>query len=89
MTTPTERRISVDDVFSLERAVIRAAQDCGGLRALARRTGIDAGYLSRLSTGAKSSPSDQVLKKLGVEREIVYLFVGCAADAAARKRRRK
>jgi transcriptional regulator with XRE-family HTH domain len=44
----------------------------GGLNQTAVVLGIDKGYLSRLRTGAKSNPSGEVLKKLGLYRTVEY-----------------
>jgi transcriptional regulator with XRE-family HTH domain len=40
----------------------------GSLRAVARAKSIDAGYLSKLLRGSKENPSDEVLRKLGLQR---------------------
>lgn len=57
---------------SLAKLVLHAAVDAGGIRALSRRTGIGASYLSRLSRGAMLNPSDDVLKALGITRVVSY-----------------
>lgn len=55
------------------RARIQAlAKQHGSLRAAARVLEIDAGYLSRLQDGAKTEPSEAVLKKLGLRRIVTY-----------------
>lgn len=46
----------------------------GGLRVAARALKIDAGYLSRLASGEKLAPSDEVLAKLGLQRVVVYVL---------------
>lgn len=46
----------------------------GGLRAAARATGIDAGYLKRLRDGEKTNPSDATLAKLGLKKEVIYVL---------------
>lgn len=46
----------------------------GGLRAAARATGIDAGYLKRLRDGEKTNPSAATLAKLGLRREVIYVL---------------
>lgn len=45
----------------------------GGLNAAARGLKIDAGYLSRLQSGEKHEPSDEVLQKMGVRRVVAYV----------------
>ena len=46
----------------------------GGLRAAARATGIDCGYLQRLKSGEKTNPSDCMLEKLGLLKEVIYVL---------------
>lgn len=43
-----------------------------GLRAAARATGLDAGYLSRLRSGLKAEPGEEVLSILGLDRHVTY-----------------
>lgn len=44
----------------------------GSLRAVARNTGVDVAYLSRMMSGEKFQPSDETLAKLGISRNIEY-----------------
>ena len=44
----------------------------GSLRAVARATGLDVGYLSRLCSGKKLNPSDKCLQALGLKRLVSY-----------------
>ena len=44
----------------------------GGLRAVARVTEIDAGYLSRLRSGEKVNPNKDKLRRLGLKRVVSY-----------------
>lgn len=44
----------------------------GSLREAADILQIDAGYLSRLRSGEKTEPSDEVLRKLGLRRVVSY-----------------
>jgi transcriptional regulator with XRE-family HTH domain len=48
----------------------------GSLRAVARVTEIDAGYLSRLCAGEKVNPSAPVLRRLGLRRVVTYERIG-------------
>jgi transcriptional regulator with XRE-family HTH domain len=43
------------------------------LRELAANLCIDAGYLSRLRSGEKTEPSEEVLRKLGLRRVVYYV----------------
>lgn len=43
------------------------------LRHMADMLGIDAGYLSRLRSGEKTEPSEEVLRKLGLRRVVYYV----------------
>lgn len=47
----------------------------GSLRAAALALGVTPAYLSRLRSGAKTNPSDKILRKLGVRRFIDVRFV--------------
>ena len=44
----------------------------GSLRAVARVTEIDAGYLSRLRSGEKVNPEKDKLRRLGLRRVVAY-----------------
>lgn len=44
----------------------------GTLRGVARVTGVDVGYLSRLMSGEKTEPSEETLKALGIRRIVEY-----------------
>lgn len=44
----------------------------GSLRAVARVTEIDAGYLSRLRTGEKVNPEKDKLRRLGLLRVVTF-----------------
>lgn len=53
-------------------AIEAAEEEHGSLRAAAKELGIDAGYLSRLKSGEKINPGDDVLAALGLERVTMY-----------------
>ena len=57
---------------SLTRCVHRLIARHGSVRAAARACRLDAGYLSRLSSGEKTAPSDAALRKLGFNRIVFY-----------------
>ena len=52
----------------------------GSLRAVARVTEIDAGYLSRLRTGEKVNPEKDKLRRLGLRRVVSYERLKARAD---------
>jgi hypothetical protein len=56
------------EVDLIPAAVKELCDKHGGVRAAARATGINYAYLSRLGNGARSNPTDSVLRKLGLER---------------------
>lgn len=58
--------------MDLSACIDKIAKKHGGLRALARAAGCDAGYLSRLRTEQKTEPSNAVLAALGIERVVSY-----------------
>jgi transcriptional regulator with XRE-family HTH domain len=53
----------------------------GSLRAVARVTEMDAGYLSRLRSGEKASPEKDKLRRLGLRRVVSYELLKTAVDA--------
>ena len=57
---------------TLAQCVLQAAVNHKSLRALARDTGLDVSYLSRLASGEKTNPTDETLEKLGIERVVTY-----------------
>ena len=57
---------------ALVEAVKEQIRDAGGIRNLAHRTGLDPGYISRLSTGKKTNPSGETLRALGIVRAVTY-----------------
>lgn len=56
----------------VQKAIEALIKRHGGLRAAARATKLDHGYLCRLRNGKKTNPSPSVLAILGLEREINY-----------------
>jgi hypothetical protein len=68
MTTPNEQRARE----LLAALIAKQAKRAGGIRALSRKTGLGAGYLSRLSRGEKSNPTDECLSRLGIQRITTY-----------------
>lgn len=58
--------------MQLSTAVKRVAKEAGGIRALARVTGLSAPYVCRLANGEKCDPSDDVLGRLGLVRTVDY-----------------
>jgi hypothetical protein len=61
-------------VSTLKQCIDRLIVKHGGLRAAARASGLDAGYLSRLQSGSKEHPSERTLRALGIESRISYVM---------------
>lgn len=57
---------------SIHNRIAELVRQHGSFRAVARVTEIDCGYLSRLSSGEKTSPGARVLRKLGLMKRTVY-----------------
>lgn len=57
---------------TLTAMVTKAVAEAGGVRAAAKKFGLDPAYLSRLCAGEKSNPSAQTLSKLGIRAVISY-----------------
>ena len=58
--------------MTLQERIDELVAQHGSLRAVARVTGIDVAYLSRLRSGDKDWPSHAILKQLGLRRVVRY-----------------
>lgn len=58
--------------LTLSQAVERLIKKYGGVRALARASGVDPGYISKLREGRMTNPSEHVLFALGIMRKTTY-----------------
>lgn len=58
--------------MTLQERIDQLVQQHGSLRAVARVTEIDAGYLSRLRSGDKMNPEKDKLRRLGLRRVVIY-----------------
>lgn len=56
----------------LKEVVSAYVKEYGSLRMAAELLCIDYSYLSRLASGSKTNPSDEVLEKLGLTRHVEY-----------------
>lgn len=59
--------------ITLSERIHELVQQHGSLRAVARITKIDVGYLSRLRNGDKRTPGAAVLRILGLKAVITYV----------------
>lgn len=57
---------------NLQRAVARLVKQHGGLRLAAKAIKVDVAYLSRLRSGEKGNPGDDVMRKLGLEKAVTF-----------------
>lgn len=57
---------------TLPSLIAQRVAAAGSLRAYADIVGVDHTYLHALATGKKSSPSQDVLNKLGIEKIVEY-----------------
>jgi hypothetical protein len=64
-----------DPFFIVGQAIAAKVKQHGGLRPAGRAMGIDPAYLKRLKDGAKRDPSDELLRKLGLKREVSYSWL--------------
>ena len=74
------------DAVTISRETLQAAIDAlvtqhGSLRAVARVTEIDVGYLSRLRAGEKVNPEKAKLRRLGLRRVVHYEVIDPAPPA--------
>lgn len=58
--------------MTLQERINELVQQHGSLRAVARVTEIDVGYLSRLRSGEKARPEVDKLRRLGLRRVVSY-----------------
>jgi len=58
--------------MNLQERIDQLIEQHGTLRAVARVTEIDAGYLSRLRSGEKANPEKAKLRRLGLRRVVSY-----------------
>ncbi len=58
--------------MTLRQRIEDLVQQHGSLRAVARVTEIDVGYLSRLRAGEKVNPEKDKLRRLGLRRVVMY-----------------
>jgi hypothetical protein len=80
-TTPTNHQ---DVARSLADQINRAVEVFGSLRRMSEVLDIDVGYLSRLRSGEKTEPGDDILKKLGLRRVVAYEPIYKATPLAPR-----
>lgn len=57
---------------TLQERIAQLVAKHGSLRAVARATEIDVGYLSRLCSGEKASPKSDTLRRLGLRRVVSF-----------------
>lgn len=58
--------------MTLQERIDELVAQHGSLRAVARVTEIDAGYLSRLRTGENVNPGKDKLRRLGLRRVVTF-----------------
>lgn len=63
-----------DPFFIVGEAIRLKVERHGSLRAAAKVLGVSAPYLCRFRHGQKRNPSDQLLRKLGLTREVKYVW---------------
>ena len=72
MHEPARVRLPGDQAVTLQDRIDELVAQHGSLRAVARVTEIDAGYLSRLRTGEKVNPEKDKLRRLGLRRVVTF-----------------
>jgi len=56
----------------IQSAVEALVKHYGSYRAVEEAIGVNYAYLSRLRTGKRTNPSDDVLKKIGLVKSVTY-----------------
>jgi hypothetical protein len=69
--------------ISLAERIAELAVQHGSLRAAGRVLDVDAGYLSRLASGEKDNPDEQLLRRMGLRRIVTYERRRATPPAAA------
>jgi hypothetical protein len=64
--------------MTLQERIEQLVEKHGSLRAAARVTEINPGYLSRLRSGEKVNPEKDKLRRLGVRRVVTYELISRA-----------
>ena len=59
---------------AIEQRIEELVREHGSFRAASKAVDISFPYLCRLKCGYKGNPSDEVLRKLGLERHIVTTY---------------
>ena len=74
LTSPTywDFDIGGGEGMTLQERINQLVEQHGSLRAVARVTAIDVGYLSRLRAGEKVNPEKEKLHSLGLRRVVTY-----------------
>ena len=71
-TSPGDEPSSVERT-TVSRRIEELAEQYGSVKEVANRLGVNATYLHRLANGSKTSPSEDVIEKLGLRRIVSYV----------------
>lgn len=72
-TSPGDGELSSVERTTVSRRIEELAEQYGSVTEVANRLGVNAIYLHRLANGSKTSPSEDVIKKLGLRRIVSYV----------------
>lgn len=56
----------------IPKRIVELMVEHGSLQNVAKATGIDVGYLSRLASGKQTAPGVDTLERLGLRRVVTY-----------------
>lgn len=68
----------------LRKRIAELIEQHGSLRAAARVLMVDPGYLSRLASGEKDDPGDDLLRRMKLRRVVAYERTACTGADTAR-----
>lgn len=71
-TSPGDEPSSVERT-TVSRRIEELVEQYGSIKEVANHLGVGAAYLHRLASGSKMSPSEDVIKKLGLRRIVSYV----------------
>ena len=72
-TSPGDDEPSSVERTTVSRRIEELVEQYGSIKEVANHLGVGAAYLHRLANGSKTSPSEDVIKKLGLRRIVSYV----------------
>ena len=75
LTSHLTQELDVDTaMITIKERIDELCEKHGSLRKAAKAVDVDFGYLSGLRSGEKNNPSEKILSKLGLKKEVYYVI---------------